>query len=208
MSAITVSALMRGLDPSEEHVFLDALYPSHTRGEQLSRACADRRTRQDRAVVLAMAAVLRHRERRLVVRPRSAPAARFANTVWEPRPVASIEDAPPFPVLKALRGGPFDIVRMGDNAAMLRDHADQVDRWAETVEEICRAKAMVIAMQVAEREAAARIAQANAVIAEAEALREQAAMNRQLFADTLPERRDLARAIAPTYAVTKKADHS
>jgi hypothetical protein len=193
----SVRRLWEGLDAVEGDAFLDALYPALTRAVQYDRLDADRRTSCDGAVVLAMAAVLRLRERALVVRPR-ADASRIKNV----RPAARSEfEMPAFPVLQELRGGPLDSFRMASNTAVLREHAAQVDEWADTVETICRARAMVVVTAVAEREAAARIATANAAIAAAELGRQQSEMGKQLLNDTLAERRDLARAITNIYGI-------
>jgi hypothetical protein len=103
--------------------------------------------------------------------------------------------APPTPPrLQELRGGLFDPIRSATNTALLREHQAQTEVWADTVETYCRAEAMAVALAVGKREAAARIAAANAVIAEAEFRTQQASIGQHLLQDTINERRELTRA--------------
>jgi hypothetical protein len=60
---------------------------------------------------------------------------------------------------------------------------------------------MAAALAVGKREAAARIAAANAVIAEAEFRTQQAAIGQRLLQDTTRERRELTRALINNYLI-------
>jgi hypothetical protein len=191
----SVRRLSEELDRDDEVVFLDALYPSRTPQQQTQLLERDRRTSQDPSVVLAMTAVLRHRDRALIVR-------RSPTSITAPAPPPVSFMAPPAPPrLQELRGGLFDPIRSATNTALLREHQAQTEVWADTVETYCRAEAMAVALAVGKREAAARIAAANAVIAEAEFRQQQSEMSNRLLNDTFQERRDLARAITNIYSI-------
>jgi hypothetical protein len=191
----SVRRLSGELDRDDEAVFLDALYPGRTHQQQTQLLERDRRTSQDPSVVLAMTAVLRHRDRALVVRRSPTLTTRPA-----PPPVSFM--APPTPPrLQELRGGLLDPIRSATNTALLREYQDQTEVWADTVETYCKAEAMAAALAVGKREAAARIAAANAVIAEAEFRTQQAAIGQRLLQDTTRERRELTRALINNYLI-------
>jgi hypothetical protein len=195
MSGRSPYELWERLGDDERGVFLNALYPGLARLAQHDRLRRDRRTSVHPDIVLAMSTVLGRRENALV---RRRPAA-------SPSPQRTIDMPPSQPRLQDLHGGLLDPFRMAANTAVLREHQTQVEVWASTVEEVCRARAMVIALAVGEREAAAHIAMADADIAEAQLRTEQAQTGQKLLAETLPERRDLIRAATTIYALKKGA---
>jgi hypothetical protein len=185
MSGRSPYELWERLGDDERGVFLNALYPGLARLAQHDRLRRDRRTSVHPDIVLAMSTVLGRRENALV---RRRPAA-------SPSPQRTIDMPPPQPRLQKLRGGLVDPIRSATNTALLREHQAQTEVWADTVETYCRAEAMAVALAVGKREAAARIAAANAVIAEAEFRTQQATIGQRLLQDTINERLELTRAL-------------
>jgi len=197
----SVRRLREELGRDDEVIFLDALYPGRTHQQQTQLLERDRRTSQDPSVVLAMTAVLRHRDRALTVRRSPTSTATLAT------PPVSLMAPPAPPRLQELRGGLLDPIRSATNTALLREYQDQTEVWADTVETYCRAEAMAVALAVGKREAAARIAAANAVIAEAEFRTQQATIGQRLLQDTISERRALTRALINNHSSTPENRH-
>jgi hypothetical protein len=177
--------LWEQLTADEGDAFLAALYPGRDYATQTDLLETDRRSSQHPSVVLAMAEVLRRRGTGLVSR-------RPTTRGYAQRDIAT---SPPPPRLQKLRGGLVDPIRSATNTALLREHQAQTEVWADTVETYCRAEAMAVALAVGKREAAARIAAANAVIAEAEFRTQQATIGQRLLQDTINERLELTRAL-------------